>query len=40
MPMPEGRPESKPHALPYIAVGLVQGFMLTVVIFLLLMFGI
>lgn len=40
MPMPEGRPESKPHALPYIAIGLAQGLMLTTSIFLLLLVGV
>ena len=40
MPMPKGRPESKQHALPYIAVGLAQGLSLTLFIFVLLLVGI
>lgn len=39
MPMPQGRPETKQHTLPYIAIGLVQGLLLTLSIFLLLMLG-
>jgi hypothetical protein len=40
MQMPEGRPESKQHAKSYIVVGLAQGFLLTMSIFLLIGFGI
>ena len=40
MPMPEGRPESKQHAKSIIAVGLAQGFLLTLSIFLLIGLGI
>jgi hypothetical protein len=35
MPMPKGRPETPQHTKSYIVVGLAQGFVLTLSIFLL-----
>lgn len=40
MPMPLGRPESSQHGRSYIAVGLAQGFSLTLFLFLLLLLGV
>lgn len=39
MPMPKGRPDSKPHSKPFIIIGLLQGFTLTLSLFLLIGMG-
>jgi hypothetical protein len=39
MPMPKGRPESAQHTKSYIIVGLAQGFLLTLTIFLMIGLG-
>jgi len=39
MPMPKGRPDSEPHSKSYIVVGLLQGFTLTISLFLLIGIG-
>ena len=38
-PRPQGLPESEQHSASYIALGLTQGFMLTLSLFLLLSLG-